>query len=135
MPSSHQGDIYAAYNTTPPYPGLSTSPASTPLPLRKLSLDSQTITEYAAKSLDGYQSFYRVAFNVGPWGKLYSLYQAYREAHQLSAFVPSDLVIVKFDDDGSVDSRVKLSGLPSGPMTYLTLGRWGSVIGLYSQLD
>jgi hypothetical protein len=114
VPCSQQGDIYASYNTTPPYPGLSATPASTFPPLRKLSLDSRTITEYAPKSLDGYQSFHRVAFNVGPWGKLYALYQAYREAHQLSAFVPSDLVIVKFDDDGSVDSRVKLSGLPSG---------------------
>ncbi|MDE3137959.1 MAG: hypothetical protein KGL59_15365 [Acidobacteriota bacterium] len=64
--------------------------------------------------MDGYQSFYRIAFNVGPWGNLYALYQAYRQVHQLSAFVPSDVLIVKFDDDGSVDSRVKLSGLPSG---------------------
>jgi hypothetical protein len=116
VPCSQQGDIYAAFNTTPPYPG-SLPPDPTSLPVRKLSLDSQTITEYAAKSLDGYQSFYRVAFNVGPWGELYALYKAYRQAHQLSAFVPSDLVIVKFDDDGSVDSRVKLTGLPSGRLT------------------
>ncbi len=113
VPCSQQGDIYAAFNTTPPYPG-SLPPDPTSLPVRKLSLDSQTITDYAAKSLDGYQSFYRVAFNVGPWGKLYALDEAYRQAHQLSAFVPSDLLIVKFEDDGSVDSRVKLSGLPSG---------------------
>ena len=26
-----------------------------------------------------------------------------------------------------------VSGLPSGPMTYLTLGRWGSVIGILTK--
>jgi hypothetical protein len=28
-----------------------------------------------------------------------------------------------------------VSGLPSGPMTYLTLGRWGSVIGVLTKTN
>jgi hypothetical protein len=28
-----------------------------------------------------------------------------------------------------------VSGLPSGPITYLTLGRWGSVIGTLTKRD
>jgi hypothetical protein len=35
--------------------------------------------------------------------------------------------------DGGGRSAI-VRGLPSGPMTYLTLGRWGSVIGILTRL-
>jgi hypothetical protein len=39
----------------------------------------------------------------------------------------------RFVDGGGRSAIVR--GLPSGPLTYLTLGRWGSVIGLLTRLD
>jgi hypothetical protein len=123
MPCNAEGDIYAVYDTAS-VRGLTAPPNPTLLPIRELLPDSQTVKEFPVRPLDGYPSSYRVGFNLGPRGHVYGLFIAYRHPHALAqgGGVP---VVVKYNDDGSVDSQIKLSGYPSGVLQATVFGVFG----------
>lgn len=113
---SEAGDIYAAYDTTPPRPGLRALPSAHSPPVRRISPGSQSVTRYALRSLGNYQSFERMRFAVDRWNALYALYKAYRHPFDWQQLVPPDYLIVKFNSDGSVDTKAKLKGPPGGQL-------------------
>lgn len=98
------GDIYAAYSTNS-YVEVWGSP------VRKLSLSSKHVTEYPIPSVPGYEKLTRTSFDVDPHGSLFMLVQA-----QLRSEGEPDgkfaYLIVKFKDDGTVDTYYPLAELP-----------------------
>lgn len=82
-------------------------------PITKLSLDSQSVTQYALRSLEGYRAYSRVGFSVDRWGNVYALFSAQRTSVAEEGPGARDYVIVKFNDDGTVDSTVRLRNPPT----------------------
>jgi hypothetical protein len=118
IPCFEGNELYVVYGETQNRGGMVLPPSPPSLPVRRLTLDSQGIKQYPRPSLDGYQTAARIAFNVGPLGALYGLFQAYRHVHAVTdSGAQADYVVVKYNDDGSVDSQAALSGIPSGRLT------------------
>jgi len=98
------GDIYVVYSNNS-YVELWGSP------IRRISLSSHSVTEFPIPSISGYENLSRSSFDVDANGTLYVLYQAHsKKAGESNAhFV---YLIVKYKDDGSVDSHFTLSQPP-----------------------
>ncbi|MBV9760070.1 MAG: hypothetical protein JO340_05870 [Acidobacteriaceae bacterium] len=69
------------------------------------------MTEYPIPAISGYQKPARASFDVGADGTLYALLQAYPQSDSKSRPDPVYL-IVKYKDDGRVDSYFALGELP-----------------------
>lgn len=111
-----EGNIYLVYGASNPRGGpVANNPTDlNAQPVTKLTLDSQSLTEYATPSLSGYQSLRRSAFSVDVFGNVYALFRGYRSSFSTQGAGIWSWVIVKFDGDGSVDSAVALQNPPSG---------------------
>ena len=82
------------------------------LPLTRVSLESNKTTEFRVPAPEGYPHYYDRGFYVTPRGNVYVLIEAYRYGQDYKED-PNwpDSFVVKYKDDGSVDSVTKL-GLP-----------------------
>lgn len=110
-----EGNVYLQYTTAKPRigPGQVVVPVSPQnQPVTKLSLDSQSTTEFAVHSLDGYRSLTPILFSVDQGGEVYRLYQAQPASLPYRGFLSLRYVVVKFNEDGSVDSAVRLQNPP-----------------------
>lgn len=130
MQCGENGDIFLVFGTDA-RAVLSSPNGSAPLPIQRISVDSQTLTAYAVSSLGDYQVYRRSAFTVDDRGEVYALYKAFRHSKGLGLSLElerrerPDNVIVKFNDDGSVDSRIQLSDPPNGSLEPASFGVFG----------
>lgn len=119
MQCGTSGDIFLVYGTNP-RAVLASSNGAAPLPIQKVSPVSQVVTPFAVQSLGDYQAFRRSKFSVGRRGTVYALYTAFRHSRGLGIGVELEQlerpahVIVKFNEDGSVDSTIVLENPPAG---------------------
>jgi hypothetical protein len=98
------GDIYAAYSSNARVEVWDS-------PLRKISLSSKQVTEYPIPSIAGYDKLSRASFDVDTHGTLYVLLQAHPHP-EAESDVKFAYLIVKYKEDGSVDSYYPLAELP-----------------------
>lgn len=98
------GDIYAVYSSASPREMWST-------PIRRISISSRSVTEYPIPAISGYEKLARASFDVGTDGTLYALLQAYPQSGSKSKSDPVYL-IVKYKDDGRLDSYYAIGELP-----------------------
>lgn len=124
------GDIFLVFGTDAR--AVMNSPnGSAPLPIQRISVDSQTLTAYAVSSLGDYQVYRRSTFTMDDRGAVYALYTAFRHGKGLGLSLElerrerPDNVVVKFHDDGSVDSRIQLSDPPNGSLEPTLFGVFG----------
>ena len=82
------------------------------VPLTRVSLESKKTTAFRVPAPEGYPHYYDRGFYVTPRGHVYVLIEAYRYGKDYKED-PNwpDSFVVKYQDDGSVDSITKL-GLP-----------------------
>ncbi len=120
-------DIFIVYGTNA-RAVLQSPNGSAPIPVRKISPDSQSVTPYAVNSLGKYQRYRRSTFSVDRWGKVYAMYSAFRHGRGLPLGLTLEeserpaYVIVKFNNDGSVDSIVRLHDPPYGQLHPVSFG-------------
>jgi hypothetical protein len=101
------GNIYVAYTTSLELV-YTLARQGQELPVSKLSLDSKRVVQFAGGQFQGFTSSYGHGFYVDPRGKAYALAIAY--PHEAGYKGPNwaDSFIVRYKDDGTVDSVVKL---------------------------
>jgi hypothetical protein len=111
-----EGNIYVVYSATKTHLGPSPSlpPNLGSEPIRKLSLNSRNLTEYATPSLSGFRTLARVAFSVDRTGNVYGLFRGEPSPLSESGADSWPYIIVKFNDDGSLDSAAVLGKSPFG---------------------
>lgn len=97
------GDIYAVYSTS--------SGHTSPEPIRRISTSSRSVTEYPIPVVPGYDRLLRLSFDVSSDGTLYTLVRGTPQSRPGSKPDPVYL-IVKYKDDGSVDSRFEIGDVP-----------------------
>lgn len=101
------GDIYAIYSST------TRLEMSNP-PIRRISVSSRSVTEYPIPVIAGYENLARSSFDVAADGTLYALLQANPQSS--GSKNKSDPVyvylIVKYKDDGRLDSYFTLGEIP-----------------------
>lgn len=113
-----KGDLFAMFGT-----GLSAGagqPVNTPdvyqtTPIRKVSPSTSGVpsaTSYSTQPPPGYAARQRVWFNADPDGRLYELIRASKDPPAQGAHILPDPMIVRYNDDGSIDTAVKLDGIP-----------------------
>jgi hypothetical protein len=76
-----------------------------------VSISSRSVTEYPVPAISGYEKFARASFDVGIDGTLYALLQAFPQSGSKSKSDPVYL-IVKYKDDGGLDSYLRMGELP-----------------------
>ncbi len=94
-----RGNIYLVY-------GDNVRDKTPALPIRRLSPDSRSVLEFALPQIPEYQSVHRLDWDVTPWGTVYALLSCHRSSLQPREL--PDFLIVRFKDDGSVDSVTKV---------------------------
>lgn len=107
-----KGSIYLVYSGTVAEM-MNRANASWDLPITRVSLESDEVTQYPTISMPDYNMQYRESFNVDRWGIVYGLVTAFPPPKEGHAPEP-DHFIIKFKDDGSVDSTVQLMGPKPG---------------------
>ena len=97
------------------------------VPVLKLSISSKSTVAYPVPALDGYRGVIRSDFDISN-GKLYALVQALDASAGKDARASS--LLVKYGDDGTVDSYVKLGDPPTGHLqpSQVTVFHGGSVL-------
>ncbi len=105
------GNIYLVYSSAP-QAVLSNPDGAFLLPVQKLSVESKTVVPYSIPSISDYQLLRRIDFDVDGRGRVYALLDGSirREGEKPR----DDFLIVKFKDDGTMDSFVKIRGFPGG---------------------
>lgn len=83
------------------------------LPVSKISLDSKRVVQFPVGELQGYAEYQRRSYYVDPNGKFYGLVLAYLPNESYKGPRWADSLVVKYKDDGTVDSVVKV-GAASG---------------------
>lgn len=109
-----EGSVYLQYTTVRPRLGFGpvAPPSVVGQPIRKLSMDSQTITTFPAPSVSGYEALTLTAFSLDSRGRLYGLYSARRSPLDGGSGSSERNLVVKFDNDGGVDSVATLQNPP-----------------------
>lgn len=102
------GNIYVAYTGTLDQATLNAVQKGLIFPISKVAVDSKRVVQFPAGPLEGYASVLRISFYVDPNGKVYGLMEASHHDRGYKGPDWSDRVIVKYKDDGTVDSVVKL---------------------------
>jgi len=100
------GNIYVIYTDAAPGPVIGN--AMVKAPVSKVSFDSDRAVQFPARQLDGYADNYRVSFYADPRGTLYTLVLAAQHLPEPGHPAVPDSLIVKYDDDGTIDSVVRL---------------------------
>lgn len=98
------GDSYAMYSST-------SHQEMRSAPIRRVSVSSRSVTEYPIPAISGYEKLARHSFDVGADGMLYALLQANPQPGSKSKPDPVNL-IVKYKDDGRLDSYITLGEVP-----------------------
>ncbi len=106
------GNIYLVYSDAPEVV-LSQTNGVSMLPISKLSLESKSISQYMIPSVGGYRGALRFDFDVGPGGEVYALLNALERSEDKDEARPAFL-IVKYKDDGTMDSFFKTGNAPGG---------------------
>ena len=122
---STTGEIYASMSGVTPRGGLVVMPSPPSMPVVGISLADQRVTRYVPESLGPYPLPLRKAFNVGPHGGLYELFDAYRHPLDRQNGVRPVPVILRFDRDGSVSSRITLTGFGHESLNSQMFGVFG----------
>lgn len=112
------GDIYALYSTASRREVWSS-------PIRRVSASSRSVTEYPVPAIAGYERLSRVSFDVSADGTLYALLQASPQSGPDSKPDPVYLV-VKYKDDGQVDSYFTLGEVPGKHIRPTSLAMFGA---------
>ncbi len=114
------GNIYMIYSDAP-QAVLNQRNGVSKLPIRKLSIDHKNALLYGIPSISEYQDIIRYDFDVDARGQVYALLEAYagREAAGGKALV--DYLVVRYREDGTVDSYTKLGGIHGKTITPLRL--------------
>ena len=99
------GDIYALYSST-------SSLQMWSVPIRKVSISSRSVIDYPIPAIPGYENLARVSFDVGGSGTLYALLRGDPQPGPRSKPDPVYL-IVKYKDDGRLDSYSAIGEVPS----------------------
>ena len=119
------GDIYVIYSGTSAREMWSD-------PIRRISVSSRSVTEYPIPTISGYQTLTRLSFDVsGADGTLYALLQAFPQSGSDSKPDPVYL-IVKYKDDGQVDSYFPLGEVPGKHIRPTSLAMFGADNSLVS---
>lgn len=116
------GDIYAIYSS-----GRDISSA----PIRRISVSSRSVTEYPISTISGYKILARASFDVSADGTLYALFQAAPQSGSDSKSDPVYL-IVKYKDDGQVDSYFPLGDVPGKQIQPTSIAMFGADNSLVS---
>lgn len=109
------GAIYAEYSETmaPIYRSFPYSDAVQRLPFYKLSVRARSRVSFPLPTISDYPYLLRDDFQVDAHGGVWALFDAYRKAWPRSARGYPVYFIIRYRDDGSVDSKVQL-GNPQG---------------------
>jgi len=118
------GNIYLVYSASiQPFMG---RPQPLDLPLRKVSPGSESSTEFQAPTPPGYVRRFVRRFFVTPRGNVYGLILAFRHAADYKEGPDwPDSLVVKYKDDGSVDSITKLEQPQGSHFVAQKLGVFG----------
>lgn len=100
------GNIYVTYTAGSPGPGIAN--ALVKAPVSKVSFDSERAVQFPASQLDGYADNYRESYYADPRGTLYTLVTAAQHLPEPGHPIVPDSLIVKYNDDGTIDSVVRL---------------------------
>jgi hypothetical protein len=119
------GDIYASYRST-------SSQEIGGNPIRRVSVSSNSVTEYPVPTLSGYRRLARVSFDVSADGTLYALLQAYPQPSGSDSKPDPVYLIVKYKDDGEMDSYFALGEMPGKRIDPTSLAMFGADISLVS---
>lgn len=104
------GNIYLVYSDAPEAV-LSQGNAVARLPIQKLSVEHKTAVQFPIPVIPDYESVLRYDFDVDGRGKVYALLSAWNEPDQKDK--PSGAyLIVKYKDDGTMDSFTKIRDVP-----------------------
>ena len=104
------GNIYLVY-TDAPEAVLSPGNAVARLPIQKLSIEHKTAVQFPIPAIPDYETVLRYDFDVDGNGKVYALLSAWNEPDQKDK--PSAAyLIVKYKDDGTMDSFIKIRDVP-----------------------
>ncbi len=107
------GDIYAVYTTS----SLATEREQ---PVRRISASSRRVTEYPVAPISGYEKLLRLSFDVSADGTLYALVRGTPQSAPGSKPDPVYL-IVKYKDDGSMDSHFAVGEVPGKHINPISL--------------
>ncbi|MGB9446807.1 MAG: hypothetical protein WBR26_17530, partial [Candidatus Acidiferrum sp.] len=118
------GDIYVIYSST-------SSQEMAAIPIRRISVFSRSVTEYAVPAISGYRRLARLSFDVSADGSLYALLQAIPQTGAERKSDPAYL-IVKYKDDGNVDSYVVVGEIPGERIHPTSLAMFGAGNSLVS---
>jgi hypothetical protein len=116
------GDIYAIYSSTREISSA---------PVRRISVSSRSVTDYPIRTISGYKILARASFDVSADGTLYALFQAMPQSGSDSKPDPVYL-IVKYKDDGQVDSYFPLGDVPGKQMQPTSIAMFGADNALVS---
>jgi len=108
MQCDSSGNTYLIYGDTV----ATTLEGRSQLPIRRLSPESRTSTEFEMSAIPDYEFYYRHTFSVDPRGKVYALVVAWRRNSDREERKPPDYLVVKYKDDGGTDSIATLRGYP-----------------------
>jgi hypothetical protein len=119
------GGIYAVYGSAPParlfqfnQPG-----GIFRAPGRKVSISPKGLTEYPIPALSGYGSASRVSCDVRADGTLFALVNAARRGS--GGALKRGSFIVEYNDDGTVDSRLRVGNEPGKRIQPLRMAVFG----------
>ena len=101
------GDIYAAYAAS--LGVLSQPGAIGQLPISRISTASKKVRQYPLPQIPGYQRLFRWSFDVSPDGTVYALINTGRKDSE--GKIKPVFLIVKYNDDGTVDSHIKVGSM------------------------
>lgn len=99
------GNLYLITGTLHAIPGVPVAPPDfATLPVTRLGLNSQNMTQFRPQGFSGSQNYMRSRFTVDDEGNLYWLFMPNSKA--LGRY--PECLIVKYDSDGGYDSKVKI---------------------------
>ncbi len=112
MKCDPNGNIYLVYSDAP-QAVLSQRDGVFRLPVQKLSIDRKTTVQFPIPFLADYQNLARLDFDVDARdNSVYALLTTRYQPDQKDKDEPAPQLIVKYKDDGTVDSFVKIGKIP-----------------------
>lgn len=109
-----KGNLFAVFSLVgPPAPGQPLNfDSMKSAPIQRVSPAAKSVTSFPIQPPPDYASAERVSYNVDPQGKLYVLIRAFREPPGKAKHVLPDYAVLRYNDDGSLDTTVKLDSIP-----------------------
>ena len=104
-------------------------------PLTRVSVKSKKTTIFQMPAPEGYTAAFDHRFFIMPRGDVYELMIAYRHPRDFDGPNWPDTFVVRFKDDGTVDSLTKLEPPPEVHFTAMRLGVFGDGTFLVTGLE